>query len=107
MRLTAIILVAVAALTGGCGGADDERLPKDDLPEAAARLHLSSPAFTEGSRLPQRYTCDGQGDEPPVRAGMVPPSTSELVLVVADPDAPGAAYVHVTRYGLSPRGDGA
>jgi len=36
----------------------------------------------------------------------VPPSTSELVLIVSDPDAPGGTYVHVTRYGVSPRGDG-
>ena len=28
------------------------------------------------------------------------------MLVVSDPDAPGGTYVHVTRYGLSPRGDG-
>ena len=41
-----------------------------------------------------------------MQAGTVPPSTSELVLIVSDPDAPGGTYVHVTRYGLSPRGDG-
>ena len=67
---------------------------------------MSSPAFIDGSRLPQRYTCDRAGEEPPVQAGTVPPSTSELVLIVSDPDAPGGAYVHVTRYGISPRGDG-
>jgi Raf kinase inhibitor-like YbhB/YbcL family protein len=45
------------------------------------------------------------GEELP-RAPTVPPSTRELVLIVSDPDAPGGTYVHVTRYGLSPRGDG-
>jgi Raf kinase inhibitor-like YbhB/YbcL family protein len=35
-----------------------------------------------------------------------PVRTRELVLIVSDPDAPGGTYVHVTRYGLSPRGDG-
>ena len=43
-------------------------------------------------------------DEPPVNSGTVPPSTSELVLVVSDPDAPGGTFVHLTRYELSPRG---
>ena len=100
---TALGLLAAAVLAAGCGGG--ERL-SEDLPRAPAALRVSSPAFTEGSRLPQRYTCDGAGDEPVVRAGTVPPSTSELVLVVSDPDAPGGTYVHVTRYGLSPRGDG-
>ena len=41
-----------------------------------------------------------------MQAGTVPPSTSELVLVVSDPDAPAGTYVHLTRYDLSPRGDG-
>jgi phosphatidylethanolamine-binding protein (PEBP) family uncharacterized protein len=94
-----------AALTAGCGGDGGERL-SSDLPGAPAALRVSSPAFINGSRLPQRYTCDGAGDEPPVQAGTVPPSTSEVVLVVSDPDAPGDTYVHVTRYGISPRGDG-
>ncbi len=100
-----LLLVVAAALAAGCGG-DGERLDSDELPAAAARLHVSSPAFTEGSRLPARYTCDGAGDEPVVRAGTVPPSTSELALVVTDPDAPGEDYVHVTRYDLPRRGDG-
>lgn len=102
----ALSILAAAALAAGCGGDGGERLSGDDLPRAPAALRLSSPAFIDGSRLPQRYTCDGAGDEPEVQAGTVPPSTSELVLVVSDPDAPGDTYVHVTRYGLSPRGDG-
>jgi phosphatidylethanolamine-binding protein (PEBP) family uncharacterized protein len=100
----ALWLLAVAALAAGCGGGD--RLSSDALPRAPARLHVSSSAFINGSRLPQRYTCDGAGEEPPVQAGTVPPSTRELVLVVSDPDAPGGTYVHVTRYGLSRFGDG-
>jgi phosphatidylethanolamine-binding protein (PEBP) family uncharacterized protein len=97
-------LLAATTLAAGCGGGD--RLSADDLPRAPAALRVSSPAFIDGSRLPQRYTCDGAGEEPPVQAGTVPPSTRELVLVVSDPDAPGGTYVHVTRYGISPRGDG-
>ena len=104
MRPAPWVLVA-AALAAGCGGGD--RISSEDLPRAPAALRVSSPAFTDGSRLPQRYTCDGACDEPRVQAGKVPPSTSELVLVVSDPDAPGGTFVHVTRYGLSPRGDGA
>jgi phosphatidylethanolamine-binding protein (PEBP) family uncharacterized protein len=98
-------LTAAAALIAGCGGGD--RISSDDLPRAPAALRVSSAAFIDGSRLPVKYTCDGAGDEPAVQAGTVPASTKELVLVVSDPDAPGGTYVHVTRYGLSPRGDGA
>ena len=101
----AIVLLALAALAGACGG-EDEPERGDAAAESSARLRLSSPAFIDGSRLPERYTCDGAGDEPPMQAGTVPPSTSELVLIVTDPDAPGGGFVHVTRFGLSPRGDG-
>lgn len=101
----ALRFLAAVALIAGCGGG--ETLSGDDLPRGPAALRVSSPAFTDGSRLPVQYTCDGAGSEPVVRAGAVPPSTKELVLVVSDPDAPGGSYVHVTRYGLSPRGDGA
>ena len=99
-------LVLAAASVAGCGGDGGERLSGGELPRAPAALRVSSPAFIDGSRLPQRYTCDGAGDEPKVQAGTVPPSTSELVLVVSDPDAPGGTYVHVTRYGIPARGDG-
>jgi Raf kinase inhibitor-like YbhB/YbcL family protein len=102
----ALWLLAAAALAAGCGDDGGGRLSSDDLPRAPAALRVSSPAFIDDSRLPPRYTCDGAGDEPPVQAGTVPPSTRELVLIVSDPDAPGGTYVHVTRYGLSPRGDG-
>ena len=101
-----LLLLAFAVLAAGCGGDGGERLSGDDLPRAPAALRVSSPAFIDGSRLPPRYTCDGAGEEPPVQAGTVPAGTSELVLVVSDPDAPGGTYVHLTRYDLSPRGDG-
>jgi phosphatidylethanolamine-binding protein (PEBP) family uncharacterized protein len=105
-RAAVVTWMAVALLAASCGGDDGGRL-SGTLPQPPARLHLSSPAFIQNSRLPERYTCDGAGDEPVVRAGTTPPSTKELVLIVSDPDAPGGTYVHVTRYGLSPRGDGA
>jgi hypothetical protein len=103
MRPALCVLLAVCV--AGCGG--DDRISGGDLPKAPAALRVSTPAFIDGSRLPKRYTCDGAGEEPPMQAGTVPPSTSELVLVVSDPDAPGGTFVHLTRYGLSPRGDGA
>jgi Raf kinase inhibitor-like YbhB/YbcL family protein len=93
-----------AAGVAGCGGG--ERLSTSNAPHAPAGLHVSSSAFIDGSRLPTRYTCDGAGDEPVVRAGTVPASTRELILIVSDPDAPGGTYIHATRYGISPRGDG-
>jgi Raf kinase inhibitor-like YbhB/YbcL family protein len=94
--------VLAFALVAGCGGGD--RISSSDLPSAPAALRVTSPAFIDGSRLPKKYTCDGAGEEPAVQAGATPVGTSELVVVVSDPDAPSGTFVHLTRYGLSPRG---
>ena len=107
MRLAPCLLATVALALAGCGddgGGDDAIATK--APEDAARIRLSGPAFIEGSRLPREYTCDGAGTEPLMQAGTVPPSTKELILTVADPDAPSGSFVHVTRFGLSHRGQG-
>jgi Raf kinase inhibitor-like YbhB/YbcL family protein len=103
----ALWLLASAAVVAGCGGGGDDRLSTSLPQPATAHLRLSSPAFINGARLQKRYTCDGAGEEPVVRASAVPASTRELVLIVSDPDAPKGTFVHVTRYGISPRGDGA
>jgi Raf kinase inhibitor-like YbhB/YbcL family protein len=51
-------------------------------------LHLSSPAFAAGGRLPVRFTADGEGVSPPLVWGEVPADTQSLALLVEDPDAP-------------------
>jgi len=103
-RAFALPLMLVVA---GCGGGGNGGQGSTPPPESTAHLRVSSPAFINGARLQKKYTCDGAGEEPVVRAGTVPPSTKELVLIVSDPDTQKGTFVHVTRYGLSPRGDGA
>ena len=98
-------LLATATAVVGCGGGNKDRLSQT-LPQSTAHLRVSSPAFINGARLRTKYTCDGAGQEPVVRAGTVPASTKELVLVVSDPDAPKGTFIHVTRFGVDPRGDG-
>jgi Raf kinase inhibitor-like YbhB/YbcL family protein len=100
-----LLILAAAALATGCGGSDGKRL-STTLPQPTEHLLVSSPAFSSGARLQKKYTCDGAGDEPVVRASGIPPRTREIVVIVSDPDAPKGTFVHVTRYGLSPR-DGA
>jgi Raf kinase inhibitor-like YbhB/YbcL family protein len=56
----------------------------------AGRLALSSPAFAQGERIPQRYTCDGAGVIVPLRWTAPPAGTRSFALFVNDPGAPVA-----------------
>jgi Raf kinase inhibitor-like YbhB/YbcL family protein len=102
-RAFAALLLAVVA---GCGGSKSGQPTVTLPPQPTAHLRVSSPAFIDGARLKQKYTCDGAGEEPVVRAGTVPASTKELVLIVSDPDTVKGTFVHVTRYGINPRASG-
>jgi Raf kinase inhibitor-like YbhB/YbcL family protein len=63
-------------------------------------LVLTSSAFAEGERIPERYTCDGADDQLPLSWTGVPPGTVELALVQHDPDAGG--FVHWVVVGIPP-----
>ena len=49
---------------------------------------ISSPAFTDFSRIPRKYTCEGENISPPLTWQGIPPGTESLALIVEDPDAP-------------------
>lgn len=76
-----------AALARVRAGHDKLTLARLDL-EGVAALALSSTAFANGARLPQRFTADGEGVSPPLLWNGVPEGTSSLALIVEDPDAP-------------------
>ncbi len=72
-----------------------------------ASLDLSSPAFANGARLPERFTGDGAGVSPPLLWGKVPQGTERLALIVEDPDAPTPSpLVHGIVWNLDPDGGG-
>jgi Raf kinase inhibitor-like YbhB/YbcL family protein len=69
-------------------------------------LHLASPAFANGGRLPERFTADGEGISPPLFWTGVPEGTECLALIVEDPDAPAPQpLVHAVIWGLPVDGD--
>lgn len=58
------------------------------LPPLASRLQISSSAFPPGGPIPSKYTCDGQGINPPLTFASIPSKTQSLVLIMDDPDVP-------------------
>jgi Raf kinase inhibitor-like YbhB/YbcL family protein len=72
---------------------------------AAATRHsmqLSSPAFSDGGRLPASATCTGTGTSPALQWSHVPRHTRELDLLVIDPDAPSGTVSHWVVYNIPP-----
>ena len=61
---------------------------------AKSKLEVSSSAFQNQGKIPAKYTCDGDGINPPLHIGPVPDRTKTLALIVEDPDAPGGTYDH-------------
>ena len=106
-------LVAVAltgALLTGCGAAEDDdgvvRAAAVE-PDVPASITVTSTAFAEDERIPERYTCHGDGISPPLDwTGVNSDEVGSLALVVDDPDAPDGGYVHWVVLGL-PAGHGA
>ena len=63
-------------------------------------MKFTSPAFEDGSVLPQRFTCDGAGVSPPFRWDEVAPGTLDFALICEDPDAPGGVFTHWLLYNI-------
>jgi Raf kinase inhibitor-like YbhB/YbcL family protein len=92
-------LIAAGLLAAGCGGGDGK-----PLPEAPARLGITSPAFANGGTIPKRFTCSGEGSSPPLRFSKVPAKSRKLALLVEDPDADD--FLHWGVLGISPATSG-
>jgi Raf kinase inhibitor-like YbhB/YbcL family protein len=69
-------------------------------------LELRSPAFSEGSRIPSKYTCDGKDASPPLSWTGIPSGGKSLALACDDPDAPSGLWVHWVVFDLPPSAKG-
>jgi Raf kinase inhibitor-like YbhB/YbcL family protein len=68
---------------------------------AFAPLDLTSLAFADGGRLPDRFTADGAGVSPPLAWRDPPAGTAQLALLVEDADSPTPQpLVHAVVWGL-------
>jgi Raf kinase inhibitor-like YbhB/YbcL family protein len=66
---------------------------------------LSSPSFSEGQVIPQKFTCDGpnknQDINPELRISNIPEGAKSLALILHDPDAPMAGgFTHWVLYNM-------
>jgi hypothetical protein len=100
-----LLAVAFALLLSGCAQKGNETVAgdqeEDDMKNATA-FGITSSAYSEGGEYPEKYTCDGQGINPPLAFRGIPAGTKTLALVFDDPDAPGGTYDHWVMWNISP-----
>ena len=68
--------------------------PSKLLQSEIKALEISSPAFADGSFIPEKYTCDGENINPPIDIHKLPKETKSLVLIIEDKDAPIRSWIH-------------
>jgi Raf kinase inhibitor-like YbhB/YbcL family protein len=88
-RVVAVLALLLA--TAGCADDEEAEEPRMDQPQTIA---VTSPAFTDGGRVPVQYTCDGDDVAPPLAWEGVPGDSASVALVLDDPDAPRGTFTH-------------
>lgn len=63
---------------------------------------LSSAAFSNGTAIPQEYTCNGTNLSPPLAWAGQPSSTVSLALIMEDPDAQSGLFTHWVLFNIPP-----
>ena len=65
-------------------------------------MKLTSPAFTNQTIIPQKYTCQGKDINPPLTLSNIPQGTISLALIIDDPDAPMGTWNHWLIWNIKP-----
>ena len=63
-------------------------------------ITVTSSAFENGEKIPERFTADGKDISPPLRWKGEKAGVKTYVLVCDDPDAPGGTWVHWILYNI-------
>jgi Raf kinase inhibitor-like YbhB/YbcL family protein len=104
MKKIIIILIILIILGGGFFFWQSKReiTPPKDL-RTISNMEIKSPVFENNTRFPSKYTCDGEGINPPLLISGVSPETQSLVLIFDDPDAPAGIFTHWTVWNIDPK----
>jgi Raf kinase inhibitor-like YbhB/YbcL family protein len=65
-------------------------------------INLTSTAFVNNGDIPSKYTCQGQGVNPPLSIGDIPMGTASLILIVEDPEATKGTFDHWVVFNIPP-----
>ena len=64
-------------------------------------MKISSPEFKQNEFIPKKFTCLGKNINPTLFFDDIPDDAKSLVLIMEDPDAVGALFVHWIVYDIA------
>ena len=67
-------------------------------------LSVESAVFQNNQRIPSKYTCDGEGINPPLMVNDIPPEARSLALIFEDLDVPSGIFTHWLVWNITPKG---
>ena len=68
--------------------------------EVKLDIKLQSPAFRDGERIPDKFTCNGENISPPLSWSRGPEGTGSWALIMEDPDSPRKVFTHWLIYNI-------
>jgi Raf kinase inhibitor-like YbhB/YbcL family protein len=74
--------------------------------ETGVNITLTSGAFTDGGKIPVKYTCEGQGISFPLTWTGISEGAKSLVLIMEDLDASRGILTHWTVFNIPPKTGG-
>ena len=97
MYLTALLILFRIA----CG--DNEKNIESDK---TMSLLITSSAFSEGERIPDKYTCEGEDFSPPLSWSNIHEGTLSFALISDDTDTAGGTWDHWVIYNIPADAEG-
>jgi Raf kinase inhibitor-like YbhB/YbcL family protein len=64
-------------------------------------MKISSPSFSDGDRIPAKYTCNSNNENPSLLFDELPEKAETVALILDDPDAPGNTFTHWTIWNIN------
>jgi len=104
MRFKLVIFILILIL-GGIIFFFWQKRPNEEVPLELGLpkiMKISSSVFENNSKIPSKYTCDGEDINPPLEIKGIPGGTKSLVLIIDDPDAPTGTFLHWLVFNISP-----
>jgi Raf kinase inhibitor-like YbhB/YbcL family protein len=84
-----ISVLVLVIFISGCTSQNDSQTTGN-----SSNFKIKSSAFSDGGKIPQKYTSDGENISPPLSWTSTPAGTKTFAIICEDPDAPGGNFTH-------------